>query len=108
MFAVAAAALAYAPVASAANVWHTSRITLIYPLPDGTIILAFAEDAPTCQNPASPKYHVLGAGLNGVTADAQKNMYSAALTAFSTGAAVSVYFDELSASCTINRLYIRI
>ena len=90
---------------AAAN-WHTSTIDKVYPVASGDVILVFSNDDPACQYPNSPHYYLLAVGQFGVTADGFKNMYAAALAAAAGGHTVTIFFDDGSASCPINRLHV--
>ena len=103
---VAAAILLLTSNALAANIWHASTIKRIYPLSDGSFVLTFTIDAPTCPNTNTHKYHYVAAGQNGVTVDGQDKMYALAIAAATSGSAVSFNFDDSGASCYINRMYV--
>ena len=104
-FAVLIGLMGYASTAPAADLWHTSTIRWVYPLPNGGVILVFTDDAPTCTN--SGNYHYMEVGQNGMTEPGLKNLYAAALAAAAGGKTVSINFDDSTAQCYINRLYVR-
>lgn len=101
------AAVLIAGTVSAAPVWHTSKIKWIYPLSSGAVILTFEIESPTCNPGATTNYHLITVGENGVTQEALENMLAVALTAATTGRAVSINFDDATTYCYINRLYVR-
>ncbi len=83
--------------------WFTSRIESVYPLANGDFVLIFSEDDPYCT--ASGDYHYVSLGVNGITAEGLKNIYSAALTAAAAGKKVTINADMIDgSSCYINRL----
>lgn len=86
-----------------AEVWHTSRVAIIYPLADGPVGIMFHDDAASCTNTGSPKRHYLVVGQNSVTADGFERIYAAVLTALATGKSISIAFDDTTSSCYINR-----
>ncbi|TQV86651.1 response regulator receiver protein [Aliikangiella coralliicola] len=92
--------------AFAAGVWHTSKIKMIYPLADGSVILTFKSDSASCTNAGIPKHYQLKVNSNGVTETALNNIYSIAMLAFSTGKNLTIYFDDSTSSCYINRMLI--
>jgi len=91
---------------SAQAKWHTSKVSKVYPLADGRVIVKFQSDHPNCTNNNNPKYYYLGVGVNGVTEGGFKNMYSVLLTAGASGKDVTINFDSSSSGCDINRLSI--
>ena len=86
--------------------WHTSTVAQVYPLANGNVILVFSNDDPACQYPNSPHYYLLAVGQFSVTEAGLRNMYAAALAAAASGHTVTVFFDDSSASCPINRLIV--
>ena len=88
------------------STWHTAKISRIYPLANGSIVLTLDKDSDECKYASSPKYYNLSVGNNGVTEAGIKNIYSAALAGASSGKDVSINFDSDSQDCYINRLYI--
>lgn len=106
LLAILLCAVLWVGQASAANVWHQSVITLIYPQPDGGVVLTFMSDSPTCTNASNPKYYYIKVGENGVTTDGMKNMYALALTAATNGQTVNVVFDDSTSGCFINRMHV--
>lgn len=93
-----------APAAEATAVWQISRVKYVYPLSDGTFIIALIDNPPSCTNTANPKYLLVSAGQNGVTADAVKNMLATTLTAFALDAQLQVNFDDATGNCFVNRI----
>lgn len=90
--------------AHAAEVWHSSKIRLIYPLANGSVVLAMATNAADCTNTSSPKYHFIQAGQNGMTAEGVKNLLAVAMAAAAQGKDVSISYDNATNSCFVNRL----
>jgi len=90
----------------AQSTWHTSKVSEIYPLADGRLVVIFQSDHPNCTNGNSPNYYFVGEGYNGVTKVGFNNMYSALLTAGAAGKDVAINFDSSSPDCDINRLYV--
>ena len=94
--------------ASAAEMWAAPvKITRIYPLSDGSVVLTIDNDNNTCSSPSNPKYYQITVGQNGVTADALKNMLAVSLSAFAMNRSVSINFSDSSSYCYVNRLYIQ-
>lgn len=89
---------------SAANVWHSARISSVYPQADGSVILLFDVDSSYCTHTGSPKYYNVVVGQNSVTAQGAQNIYSAALSAAALNKPVNFVFDDNTSSCYINRL----
>lgn len=85
----------------------TSKITAIYPLANGRVVLNFNDQPAACTGSGTPKYFYLEVGQQGVTDKAFNNIYAAALTAATTGSNVSVFFDDASQYCYINRMVVR-
>lgn len=88
------------------QVWFSSKINKIYPLADGSIVIMFFDDSSACSNTNNPKYYYLRENQNGVTGTGLKNIYSAVLTAATTKKSVTVNFDDTTAYCYINRLFV--
>lgn len=107
-FHIAAIALAaaIAPLAPAAAglVEHVSTIDSVYPLADGSFIIIFDDNAAACPNTKSRKYHFVAVNQLGVTEQAAKQIYAAALLALATDKQVRVYFDDSTPYCWIDRL----
>lgn len=89
----------------AADVWHTAPLRAIYPMADGSFALLFANDSPACSS-ASPKYHWVTIGQNGMTEDGAKKIYAAAMLAFATSTTFSIVYSDSTSSCFVNRLYL--
>lgn len=90
----------------AAATWLVSTIKWVYPQADGSFVLTFAADPPTCTSASSPKYLLVMAGQNGVTADGVKSMLATSLAAFAMGAQVQINFDDATSNCYVNRLVV--
>ena len=90
----------------AQSMWHTSKVSQVYPLADGRVVVIFQSDHASCLNASSPKYYYLGEGFNGVTQAGFENIYSALLTAGASGRDVTINFDSSSSGCEINRLLV--
>jgi hypothetical protein len=88
----------------AAEAWHTSRVSAVYPLGEGSFVLQFAVDATACLSQNQPKYYYVTVGQNGVNAEGAKRMYAAALLAFAQDLPVTLAFQTDSSGCYINRL----
>ncbi|WP_020412044.1 hypothetical protein [Microbulbifer variabilis] len=93
-------------VAVADEVWHQSQIAKIYPYGDGRFVIAFKENSDSCTSSSNPKYHYVKVGENGVTAEGIDKMFSAALTAATTGKQLQIVYDTSTPKCYINRLVI--
>ena len=91
---------------AADGVWHSSKIKNVYPHANGSVVLIFHDQAPTCTNANNPNYHYLAVGLNGVTQEGLNAMYAASLMAMSAGFTVSINFDNTTPDCAINRLIV--
>lgn len=94
----------FASAANAAESWHSGKITRVYPLANGSVVLSLDTDAPNCTNTSKPKYLFVQAGQNGMTADGVRNLLAVALAAASQGKSVSINFDDSTNSCFVNRL----
>ena len=105
-FAVLTLAVAIAPLAPAVAslVEHVSTIDSVYPLADGSFIIIFDDNATACPNTKSRKYHFVAVNQLGVTEDAAKQIYAAALLALAMDKQVRVYFDDSTTYCWIDRL----
>lgn len=93
--------------ADAADVWHTSTIKWIYPQANGSAVITFTDQSPSCTNTNTYKYHLLSVGTNGVTAEGFQIIYAAALAAAASGLTITINFDDSTTACSINRLYVR-
>lgn len=89
--------------AAAAEAWAVATLKFVYPLGDGSVVLAMTTDPPTCTSTATPKYLLVRAGQNGMTADGAKNILAAALTALAMGTQFQVNFDDSTSNCYVNR-----
>lgn len=100
LFAFAAAlALSFA---RAADIWHTSTVRQIYPLADGSFVLIFNQDSPSCLDANNPNYHYVTVGQNGMTLEGAKKVYAIAMLAFSMGKQLQINFND-AGGCYINR-----
>lgn len=103
------ASLSFINVAFAAKHWHTSKIKYVYALHNGAILIAFDKKHPECKNASGTvlSWQYVYVGQNNMTKEGIKNIYSMALTAYSTEKTVSVYFDDATTGCYIDRMFIR-
>ena len=85
----------------------TSKITAVYPLANGRVVLNFSDQPSACTGAGTPKYFYLEVGQQGVTEKAFNNIYAAALSAATTGSSVLVFFDNATSLCHINRIRVR-
>jgi hypothetical protein len=90
--------------AMATERWHTAQIKRIYPQGDGAFVIMFETESAYCSSTATPKYYLVGSGSNGVTAEGEKKIYAAAMTAIALGRQVMVAFDDSTTNCAVNRL----
>lgn len=97
-------AFGYSNIATSAEVIHLSTIKMLYPLADGSFVLIFNADSPSCPNAITPKYYYVSVGNNGVTLEGSKKMYAAAALAMAMNKQVNIAFDNATSSCFINRL----
>lgn len=93
-------------VSFAANVLHSSPIKAIYPLANGSFILRLVNEAPTCPSTTTPKAYYVQVGQNAVTADALPMLYAASLAAAAQGLPITIFFDDSTTSCFVQRLSI--
>lgn len=94
--------LALASNAAATGWWHTSTVQSVYPAADGRFVLVFTSPHVKCTNPDG--YFTVSPGENGASEAGVKNMYAAALAGAATGNPVSVFFEDATPSCFVNRL----
>ncbi len=104
MLAIGIFLAALSSAALATETWHTSTIKYVYPLADGTYVLIFDTNAPTCTSTTTDKYHYVIPSQNGMTDEGAKKIYAAALLALATDKAVQIAFDDATTNCYINRL----
>lgn len=90
----------------AADLWHTSTLKWVYPVANGSFILAFNLESASCPSPSSPKYFNVVVGENGVTEEAARKFYAAAMAALVTRMTVQVNFSDSSSACFINRMLV--
>ena len=88
----------------AAGVWHSSTVNSVNPFATGSFAVTFKTDSSSCPNGSSPKKYYVEVGQNGVTQEAINKMYSAFIAAGMAGKDVSIYFEDSSTGCYINRL----
>ena len=97
--------IGFAQSANAANVWHTSRITRIYPTGGGnSFVLRFETPSPTCANANS--YFYARVGYNGLTVEGAKTLLAVAMLGMSLDKPVGVLFDNASNYCDVNTLFV--
>lgn len=83
--------------------WHTSTLHAVYPMADGSFVLRFTTNAPTCSDSNTPcKYQYVN--QNGMTEVGAQKICAAAFVALASGKTVSVNFDDASDGCYVNRL----
>jgi hypothetical protein len=87
----------------ATDVWHTSTVRTIYPHADGSVVVTFSTDSPSCTSANTPHYYYVAVGQNGVTAEALKNILAAFLSAAAQGRTVQFNFSDTTTACYINR-----
>ena len=92
---------------TAAPTWHTAKVGRVYPLANGGFVLTFNTDNAKCKNESNPKYYYVSEGKNGVTKEAIANFMSVALFAGSSNNDLTISFDNESATCDINRLFVK-
>ena len=98
------AALVYTPTALSAEAYHQSSIKFLYPLADGSFVLVFNVDSPSCSSTITPKYHYVTTGQNSVNAEGSKKIFAAATLAFALNKQVNIAFDNATTFCYINRI----
>ncbi len=86
--------------------WHTSTVKAVYPLANGSFVLSFNTDSPSCSNSTSPKYYYVTVQENGMTQEGAEKIYSAALAAGMGGKEVQINFEDATSGCYVNRLYL--
>jgi hypothetical protein len=70
-------------------------------------VLALTSDHPSCTSAQTPnKYYYVAVGVSGVNENLAKNIYAAAMRAFSTGKQVSVLFDDASSFCYVSAIVV--
>ena len=90
--------------AAAANRYHAATIKTIYANDAGVVILSFDTESSYCTSTASPKYYAINPTLTGVTPEGVKQMYAAALMAYSLGMPVTILFDDATSSCNVKQI----
>lgn len=86
--------------------WHNSTIKRVYPTADGGFVLTFTNSSPDCPANSAEKYHYVKDGNNGMTKEGANKIYSLALAAAAQDIPVNFYFDNGTADCFINRMYV--
>ena len=94
----------FATPVGATQVWHSGKITQIYPMGNGDVVLIFDTDSPSCTSNANTDYYYIRVGEGNVTQDGLENMLAIALTAATADLAVTINFDDATSSCFVNRL----
>jgi hypothetical protein len=92
--------------AAAAEQWATNKLKFVYPLANGSFVLAFQVDPTNCPSVGSPKYFYVAAGENGVTADGVKAMLAASFAAMAMDKDLQLAFSDSSTYCYVNRLLV--
>ncbi len=105
--AVAAVLLGWSAAAFATGQIVVSTLAFVYPFGDGSFVLGFTQGSTFCQSQNSPQYFYVTPGQNNVTADGAKATLATALTAFALGRTLSVYFDDSTIYCYVNRFSIQ-
>ncbi len=82
---------------------HTSTLSNVYTLADGSVILVPKNDVANCQN----NYLHLAVNNNSLTEKGLENMLAVALTAGSAGNKVIMKYVVSGQNCYINRLSIQ-
>jgi hypothetical protein len=94
----------------AANVWFNgTAIKSIQPYgdsADGSFVLEFTSNAPTCTSSSTDKDHYVRVGYSAVTLPTAKNLLAVAMFAMSLGKTVNVYFDDSTSNCYIGALHV--
>lgn len=99
---------AIASVASATEVNLFTHVLRVHPLADGSIVLMMTTDSPSCTSTATPnKHYTIKVGQNGVSADGLRAMQATAMTAVATGYRLTIYFDDATSFCYVNRILMR-
>lgn len=91
---------------AAEYVWKVGKLSRVYPLYDGSVILNFTDDSPECTNGSANKSHYLRVGESDVSEKGFDIMFSTALAAGMTGKTIAVSFDKNSTSCHIRKLHV--
>jgi hypothetical protein len=91
-----------ASTAQAADVWHASTISSVYPQADGAFIVTFHTNSPSCTSPSN--YYTVRVSQNGMTDEGARRIYAASLTALALGKTVNINFSDTTTSCYVNRL----
>lgn len=100
----AATAMFFGP-AFATEAYHTGTLQYVYPLANGSFIIAFTTNPSGCSSTTTPyKYLYVASGQNSVTADGVKNMLATSLTAFALGRTLSIAYDDATSNCYVNRM----
>jgi len=93
---------------SAAEIILTANVLRVHPLADGSIVLMMTADSSSCTNTSTPyKHYHVKVGQNNVTTDGLRAIQATAMTAFSTGYRLAVYFDDGTTFCYVNRVLLK-
>ncbi|MFA0813454.1 response regulator receiver protein [Microbulbifer epialgicus] len=90
--------------AIAEDTWHNSTVSDIYPLSDGSFVIIFNEDSPSCSTSTKPHQYLVKVGQNSVTQEGLNLMFSAALAGAAAGKEIHINFENISGNCLVNRL----
>jgi hypothetical protein len=98
--------LTVSSTAFSANNWQNNlTIQGIYNVPAGGFLLLLPPGTDTACGPSSNLFYVLP-GLNGVTADGAKAALSIALTAFTLGKTINIFYDNTIGNCPVQIVWI--
>ena len=88
----------------AADAWHSGKLTKVYSLADGSFVISFDSDAPSCSNTNQPMCDYVRPDEKGMTPEGVRNLLSSSLAAAVQGKPVSINFDNATQHCYVNRL----
>ena len=95
-------------LASAASLWVTGSISILYPMGNGAYVVAIeGVTAPNCGATGTSRYFYMAVGQNGVVSDGLRILAATAIAAFSMGKAISIVYDDGSASCFVSALTVQ-
>jgi hypothetical protein len=106
LIAAAMAAALFSNATLAAESWASGTLKSVYPLSNGSFVVIFFTSPAACTNANNPRYLLVSAGENGVTAEGVKAMLATSLAAFVAGKQIQLAFDDSTSSCYINRMAI--
>jgi len=104
--AVGCLAMTLASSANAVEGWATDKLRYVYPLANGSFVIALASNPTNCPATGNPKYFYVSAGENGVTVDGVKAMLASVLAAMAMEKNVQIAFDDSTPYCYVNRLVV--